>query len=423
MKQIFQNKVFSLESIIISTVLSVGIGIYCKKTAAFPLTWPFTVFIIFTLLLGIKLIWHVAKQTPSLGLYNMDAKQRALTILFVALFFIGFSLLMAKLWPWGADYYLYFYPLGEQWIGGYRNIYDGIASNLFYPPWSLFVIVPLAFLPVETAHGFQFVISVAIILAGLRILNPKTSEYKYIFLSLFNLHTFDLLHRGQLDAIVLFGAILGFWAISHKKPLWLSLAFCLMAMKPPLNVLLVYLFYLILIRSWGKKDIAISFSLPFVMIFVSSIAVGIDWPIAYVKNLSPPYTLFSISIWNGLSNIGFPHWPVFILAFIAILFFFRIAWKEGSNFYTLGIALATTFIFIPYANSDHYVLLLPAFILVLQKLPFLGILAYATTWIPLLSEWWGPSTRPISVLYPIILLLGAYMIRHKENITIAKEYD
>jgi len=169
---------------------------------------------------------------------NQTVTNKYLIYIFVGLlFFIIFSLILAKIWPWGPDLYYDFYPLAKQWLGGHHNIYDVTVSKLLYPPWSLFVIVPLGLLPIQLVHGFLLSTSFVLILFSLRLLNSsKTLPIYFIFLSLLNLHSFDLYIRGQLDAFVLFGIALGFWAIENRKPTWLSLGFCFMVMKPPLNV-------------------------------------------------------------------------------------------------------------------------------------------------------------------------------------------
>ena len=351
---------------------------------------------------------------------NSSRHYSAKTILFyigAGLIFITFlSILLAEIWPWGSDFLFYYYPLAEEWLNGNRDIYNPNVSALFYPPWSLFVIVPLGLLPIRLAHGFQLSLSFVLIIMSIRLLNDSKTFPKYFYiLSLINLHSFDLYIRGQLDAFVLFGIALGYWAIQNRKPIWLSLGFCLMVMKPPLNVILVFVLFLIAIRCWSKKEILITFLAPVVMVIVSSLAVGIDWPTKYFRDMTPTIDYLSISIWKIADMIGLARWVVGIVACFAVYRFLKEASKRILSLYTLSLALTTTFCFTVYANGDHYVLLIPAFLYVLGKSFKHGMMAFLVTLTPLLRLFWGPSFSSIDLVYPIFLLSSAYYLMKKEE--------
>lgn len=330
--------------------------------------------------------------------------------------FIIFAFLLAGIWPWGADYYFHFYPLAEQWLDGQFTMYDGSGIRLFYPPWSLFVIIPIGLLPIEIAHGFLLASTLVLIIISIRLLQGVYSIPIYVvFLSLVNLHSFDLYIRGQIDAIILLGIAMGFWAIQHRKPMFLSIGFCLIVMKPPLNVLLIILMYLISIRKWSRRELLIVFSAPLFMVLISSILVGPRWPIDFINNVDAPIDYLSISIWEGATWLGIPQWIIVITAILSIWYILRLTWKKGITTRSLSIGLATTFVFTLYANGDHYVLLIPAFIFVIENNLFLGLLAYFFTWTPLLRLQWGPDAGSIDILYPIILLLASYVITEPET--------
>ena len=351
---------------------------------------------------------------------NSSRRYTAKTLLFyiiAGIIFITFlSVLLAEIWPWGSDFLFYYYPLAEKWLDGNRDIYNPNVSALFYPPWSLFVIVPLGLLPIRLAHGFQLSLSFVAIIISIRLLKDSKTFPKYFYiLSLINLHSLDLYIRGQLDAIVLFGIALGYWAIQNRKPVWLSLGFCLMVMKPPLNVILVLVLFLIAIRYWSKKELFITFLAPVVMVIISSLAIGIDWPIKYIKNMTPTIDYLSISIWKITDMIGLSRWIVGIVACLAVYRFLREAMQHNLSFYTLSLALSTTFCFTVYANGDHYVLLIPAFLYVLGESFPLGIMAFLVTLTPLLRLLWGSNLSSIDLIYPILLLSSTYYLMKKEE--------
>lgn len=330
----------------------------------------------------------------------------------VLLALAAMSLLMARLWPLGADYFYFFYPMAEQWVDGQFTMYDGAGERLFYPPWSLFVIIPLGFFPLELGKGVLFTASLVGLIAAVRIYQGSRSVTMLgVVFALANLHTFDLLVRGQIDVVVLLGLVLGAWAIPNRRPVMTGLALCLMVMKPPLNIALPGLLYLLAIRTWPRRELGRVMWFPVGVLIVSSLMVGLDWPLLFVRNVETPVNYLSISLWRGAAVLGLPAWPIAIAAVVAVIAWLRLAMREGLTDRTLSLALATNFVFTNYANGDHYILLIPALLYVARHSPRLALLAYLTTWTPLLRLPLGPDASPIDILYPVVLLGAAWYLR------------
>lgn len=343
--------------------------------------------------------------------YLLSRRKFLLLCVLGGILFVAISLAIASFWPWGADYFYHFYPLAEQWVRGDFDMFDGPGVRLFYPPWSMIVIGPLGLLPLDIAHGFLLTGTIVLMVVAIRIFQDSQQIPTYsIFLALCNLHSFDLFIRGQIDAVVLLGVVLGFWAVRHRQPVALGFGFCLMAMKPPLNVALPALLYLISIRAWTRKEWAVTLAIPLLMVLVFSLIVGLTWPLDFVRNVEAPVDYLSISLWRGARLLGLPQWPIIMLALPAIGVFLRHAWQHGTTPLSLSIALATNMTFTFYANGDHYILLIPALIVVIQYHKVAGLLAYALTWTPLLRLAWGANASPLDVFYPLMLLATSYLI-------------
>jgi hypothetical protein len=281
----------------------------------------------------------------------------------------------------------------------------------------LVVLAPLAVLPLQWGEAILNVASLVGILASIHLLRgDKTTPAFAVALALVNLHTFDVLIRGQLDVLVLLGVALGWWAIHNHRPVLLSLAFCLIVVKPQ-NVVLVSLLYLLSIREWRLSDQIKAFSLPVLLTVASAFVSGVDWPLRYLLSYMgyyedynfETYNPLAITIWRGADLVGIQAWPFVVLAIVALLGLFVLVRRVGLNEWTLSIALATNLTFTLYAIGNHYVLLIPAFMFVAREDWKLALLAYFATWTPLLRLVYGYSASPIDIVYPVVLLVASWL--------------
>jgi glycosyl transferase family 87 len=224
-----------------------------------------------------------------------------------------------------------------------------------------------------------------------------------VVFALVNLHSVDHYVRGQLDAFVLLGIALGWWGIQRRQPHSLSLGLCLMLMKPPLNVALPILYYFLAVRHWEWREKLWVIFWPILMVIVATVLVGLKWPILFVNTMLTTQgnlvTYLSISLWNGARQLGLPTWPVAIAAVIVIGAVFRVALREEISHRVLSMMLAANLLFTTYANGEHYVVLIPAFLAVL------------TTFMPLSRLVLGYNAATLDIVYPLVLLVGAWRLR------------
>src|SRR5258708_39357726 len=116
-----------------------------------------------------------------------------------------------------------------------------------------------------------------------------------------------------MDVVRLIGVVLGWWAVQSKRPLLLSLAFALIAIKP-LNVALPALALLVAVREWSLMEKLKVVSLPVILFGLSEFFFGLDWPLRYLDygKFVPANDYLSTSIWRRAAQIGFPAWPIAI---------------------------------------------------------------------------------------------------------------
>jgi len=343
----------------------------------------------------------------------------ALALALAAAVTIGLVVVMARTWPVGPDYYFTFRPAAEMFLLGETRLYDQETLGFFNAPWTLLFFVPLTALSLRAGQAVLTVGTLLMLLAstGLAREGRPFPGYALVF-ALLNLHTFDLLIRGQIDGFSLLGVALGWWSIQQRRPWGLSLAFWLMAIKP-INVALVAIVYLIAIRHWSRGEQVRALALPAVSLLVSFIFLGADWPLRYIDNyrvFSPPKAYLTLTVWRVARSVGFPFWPLILLAAGCIALALWLAWRVGLHRWTLSIALATNLVFAQYATGNHYVNLIPAVLFIATRSRRLGGLAYLLTFTPLLRLAFGVSIAPIDLLYPVALLATAWYFAGQDGL-------
>ncbi len=317
-------------------------------------------------------------------------------------------LVVLRFFPIGNDYFYYYRPIAEQWLNGDRTLYDGPNQRLFYPPWTLVVILPLGPPSLEAGSALLNTASLLALLFSLYLHGQLATLPLYgVLLALLNLHTVDLFILAQLDLLALAGVLLAWWAFMKRRPLLVGLGFCLMSIKP-LNLILLGILFLMALRRWSRAEVLRAFLPPLVLLLISSALVGFDWPLKYIANFEEPVSTLGISVWRAAEAFGLPRGLPAPLAIIALLAFLRVAWRDGLTERTLGLALATNLAFTTYAHGHYYVLLIPVMIAVARHNRPLAVLAYVTTWAPLLRSPFGFGASWVGVLYPLVLLAALW---------------
>src|SRR5258708_6529244 len=285
---------------------------------------------------------------------------------------VGCVILMSNIWPVGPDYYFTFNRNALNWLQGKSHLYDDNPFEdvpgdrdigFFYAPWLLTILVPLALLPINVGQAILTVSSILGIMLCLRLLQGSRSmPFWVLALALANLHTFDVLIRGQVDVFVLVGCVLGWWAFQKRRPWLLSLAFALIAIKP-ISAVLPALALLLAILRWPLIDKLKAISLPIALVVLSGFIFGFDWPLRYliyVRTYLPPNDYLSTSLWRALNQIGLSSWLLVPLAVIAVIALVVVTLRVGMNQWILAISLSTNLLFAVYVHYNHYVLLLPS---------------------------------------------------------------
>jgi hypothetical protein len=269
----------------------------------------------------------------------------------------------------------------------------------------------------------DFCTLLAIVLSIRAIHRENPIPFYLVLLALLNWQMFSLLFLGQTDAFAFVGIVMGWLAVRHRKPLWLSLAFWLLLIKP-LNILLVGLLYLMSIRNWSWREIALAVSIPILSLPITALFIGEDWIIRFIENpgeAPPDSTQVIQTSWVAAEHLHVPPIIIGILAVIAIAAFLWAAWRYGTSEWTVSLALSTNFLFSPHLNQHNYILLVPAFIYVGRHHPRLAWLVYLSTWGPFIRAIFGNDFFPVDIFYALILLISAWVLGWQERDVIRPE--
>ncbi|MBN2471694.1 MAG: DUF2029 domain-containing protein, partial [Anaerolineae bacterium] len=324
---------------------------------------------------------------------------------------------MAQVWPIGPDYYFFYRPTAANFLNGTTRLYDDPAIEMYNAPWLVPFLIPLALLPLRVGQAALTVASLVLLLTSISLLQRRDKAPLWaIVMALANLHTFDLLIRGQIDALILLGLVIGWLALLDRKPWLLGLGFWLLALKPP-NVILPSLLMLYGTRAWTWRERGIALAPALLSIPLSGLFIGFDWPARYLYHYThtPPNDYLNITLWHMADYFGWPHWPFMALGAAALVGFGLVVRREGVTTRTFSMAVLLNLIFAAYANGNHYVLLIPVLLYVARLDWRWAAAAYLLTWTPPIRALGGFDLAWVDIFYPVALLAAVTISRKKRN--------
>jgi hypothetical protein len=280
-------------------------------------------------------------------------------------------------------------------------------------------------LPLRHGQALLLIISlVGLLISSLAVMDSKNDQRNFVLIvfALVNLHTFDLLSRGNIDGLLALGIGITWLAIKNEKALLTGIGLWLLSIKP-INVILAALVFVKAIWQWSNRDKFLAIIPLFITSLISFPVFGFDWPYRYINALrnSPPLTYLQTSLWRFIEFLGFQkNFALWLFGAVVIIFVIFILTTERITQITLALALSLNLVFSPYSLGSHYVLLVPAF-LVLTKIHGYLLVSWLFTLTPLVRLFAGFEFAWIDILYPISLLVGAVYIMFKMHLRATDE--
>jgi hypothetical protein len=355
-----------------------------------------------------------------------------------------FFLVIAVLVPLAVPYYNDFsvmYFTGKSFLHGIP-IYDYPAQLVYvktlapaafafypypYPPWYALLTLPLAWLPIQVAARFWFLLNLSMLSLVAWLLTPG---WKFLPRSLALLATvlfipsFGLLVVGQFSVPVLLGAAIFIHAARKKSALLWAGSLLLLTFKPHIGVLLFAAGFLWL--WWGKSAQArraVWQTLAgLVLLGLLGFLADPAWPLTYYQSLARYRDLPGVQSCGLCASLpvmllrfvsGQSNTPLAALVGLALLLIFGSLlfwryrfWQSLRHPATLiPVVAALTLLVDPYLlNYDYILLLLPLFWLA-GRARAAALVIYFVPWLVLVSGNSGNVLLVCSGLVTFILFL------------------
>jgi len=355
------------------------------------------------------------------NLFSLEDNQHitlhiAISILFTFVIMVGLVVVLAHYWPLGPDYYFVFRPITKLFLQADTRLYDQNSLGFYNPPWAIWLFIPTVFLPLNYGQALLLTASLAGLMFAVWVVDRHNKLFWLVKgLAVANLHTFDLLIRGNVDGFVVLGVGLGWLGIEKRKPWLLGIGIWFLSLKP-MNVILVILVFIKLVRKWSLNE-KIQTALPLTFsLGISFFILGFDWPVRYVEMVgqNPPLMYLQTSFWRMLAFLGIERiWALVLFGVVVIGFGILVWWLPQVDQRILALAIAMNLVFSPYTLGSHYVLLAPVFVILGKEHKRFALLWFLTL-TPLLRLWWGFAWAWVDIVYPTALMLAAGYIVVKQ---------
>jgi hypothetical protein len=307
--------------------------------------------------------------------------------------------------PLGVDFFDLFWPIPREWLLQGMPVYTAKRSGFYNPPWTVLLLLPFSLLPVRVGMVALTIFSVGALLWVLHTFTSGGSVGLLLpILALCNLHCFDLLQRGQIDAFALLGLALAFQAAIRHKPWHLSVALLLISVKP-VNVLLPLLAVFWQIRQWAPHNLAKAFSLPVLALATSFPLFGWDWPGRLAANFQHVtfQEAWMSTLWRGLESLGLSLWLGIALGILAAGYLAWVAKRTGVDQTFVAVAQVVTLTFTPYAGAYNYVsILVVSLPELLARSWVAALILWSLTFLPILRLWVPNTYWWVDIAFPLV---------------------
>ena len=312
--------------------------------------------------------------------------------------------------PFGVDYLLYFRPPVEAWLSGAAELYDPVKTKGFFDmPWMAFGLAPFLLFRPPLDLALWRALNLAGVVVAAFVFRDGASR-RWVALAAAHLYVLHAILVANVDGVILLGVGLAWLGAQGRKPWLLSFGLWLISFKP-FNALLFGAVILAAIWRWNWREKLEAFSLTGLSFLTSFFIFGPDWPARYLNNLKvvPPWPVIITTTWRAAETLGLPAWGVGLASVFAVVAFLWALITRGATPEATGLALAANLSVTTYAVEPHYILLIPAFLVVARRRPELAAAAYLLA-VVLYALRAAFEFRFVwlAVLYPLILLAGSW---------------
>jgi hypothetical protein len=256
--------------------------------------------------------------------------------------------------------------------GGVPHYGGGLA--FFIAPWDAVLIAPLGLLSMRTGWGVLSFLTLAVTVVSVPRVPQKWRYWLAIVLLVLSFPSLRHMVDGEMEALVIGGAVLMVYAYRARRPVWLALGLLLALAKPQDSLLLVVAVGLYALPDalrpfWLKVGAVLA-----VIVVPSLLWKGADW-IHAVFGIREQGSIMDTSLHAALNRAALPP-PLLWLMWGALLAVtLVVVWRSRPSLSRekAGMLVAASLLLSPYAagNSLLTVLAVGVVPLFLRK-PWLG---------------------------------------------------
>lgn len=303
------------------------------------------------------------------------------------------------------DWLVSFYPTAQGYVHGATRLYDDPSAEFYYPPWSLIIFIPASVLGYVPGLAVLRLVSLAALaVVAYAWAPPNRIRPLLVALAVGSLYTLDMLALGQVVAFVVLGIWVAWWAVKRRLPGALVLGLALMGIKPQLT-LLPAVVVLVGLRYWPRRLLVKAGAWLLVLIGLSVVMSGPDWPVRYVRyvqGMNPPPSEPITSVYRLTGDAG-----GLVIAAVTVGVVVWLVWRLREGRPTMPLLLMATaanMAFSPFVHDYDFPLLMTlVWPSLAVRTPVAAGLAYGLHF----AFYLIPGTVGLHALVALVLLGGA----------------
>jgi len=250
--------------------------------------------------------------------------------------------------------------LAMDWKGLWAGIKDGVIqygdaqTGLRIPPWSIVVLLPLGFLPFRLSWGLLALVTLAVLIISVPDA-PKSLRIFAIFALATSYPTLRTIADGNLEALVIVGALLLVYGFDHGSPAAVIAGILLIATKIQESwILLLILPFFMFSQLEKPQNVRVILGV-LAIVAVSLFWKGREW-IEAVLVIEQRGSIMDSSLWACASRWGVS-FPLAALAGLAIFGGTVATGLRNRNHLSnelIGFLIAASLLLAPYAAGNSY---------------------------------------------------------------------
>jgi len=249
--------------------------------------------------------------------------------------------------------------LAMDWQGLWAGIKDGViqygnATGLRIPPWSIVALLPLGFLSFRLSWGLLALVTLAILIISVPDA-PKEKRIIAIFALATSYPALRTIADGNLEALVIAGALLLLYGFHNDSPAAIAAGILLIATKIQESWILLLFLPIFMFAQLKKQQIARVILVVAAIGAVSMLWKGREW-IEAVLAIEQRGSIMDSSLWTTASrwNVSLPAAALAGIALFGVTAAIGVQNRKRLSNELLGFFIAASLLLAPYAAGNSY---------------------------------------------------------------------